>query len=223
MKIKSYLPHVIALVLFTVLSFAYFYPVIEGKVLKANDSMVAKINAKEIQDFRDKYAKEPLWTNSLFSGMPAYLISAKYPGNLFKHLDTGLRIFGMPVAVIFLSMLGFYILLLMFGLNPWLAIAGAVGYGLSSFLLQVIAAGHNTQAIALAYMAPMIGGVFVLEALTVILQVISFRFTGKRVFRMAPLHHHFELSGWTETQVVIRFWIVAIVFALFSLSTLKLR
>ena len=160
MKIKSYLPHVVALVLFTALSFAYFYPVLEGKVLKANDSMVAKINAKEIQDFRDKYGKEPLWTNSLFSGMPAYLISTKYPGNLFKHLDTGLRIFGMPVAVIFLSMLGFYILLLMFGLNPWIAMAGAAGYGLSSFLLQVIVAGHNTQAIALAYMAPMIGGVF---------------------------------------------------------------
>jgi phospho-N-acetylmuramoyl-pentapeptide-transferase len=70
---------------------------------------------------------------------------------------------------------------------------------------------------------PMIGGVFVLEALSVILQVISFRFTGKRIFRMAPIHHHFELAGWDENQVVIRFWIAAIVFALFSLSTLKLR
>jgi phospho-N-acetylmuramoyl-pentapeptide-transferase len=70
---------------------------------------------------------------------------------------------------------------------------------------------------------PMIGGVFVLEALSVILQVASFRMTGKRIFRMAPLHHHFELTGWNETQVVIRFWILAIVFALFSLTTLKLR
>jgi len=70
---------------------------------------------------------------------------------------------------------------------------------------------------------PMIGGVFVLEGMSVILQVASFRFTGKRIFRMAPIHHHFELSGWTESQVVIRFWIVAIIFALFSLTTLKLR
>jgi len=70
---------------------------------------------------------------------------------------------------------------------------------------------------------PMIGGVFVIEAISVILQVVSFRFTGKRIFKMAPLHHHFELSGWDENQVVIRFWIVAIVFSLFSLSTLKLR
>jgi phospho-N-acetylmuramoyl-pentapeptide-transferase len=70
---------------------------------------------------------------------------------------------------------------------------------------------------------PMIGGVFVLEGISVILQVASFRFTGKRIFRMAPIHHHFELSGWTESQVVIRFWIAAIIFALFSLTTLKLR
>ncbi len=70
---------------------------------------------------------------------------------------------------------------------------------------------------------PMIGGVFVLEALSVILQVASFRFTGRRIFKMAPLHHHFELAGWDENQVVIRFWIAAMVFALFSLSTLKLR
>lgn len=160
MKIKSYLPHIVAFVLFTIISFAYFYPVLEGKVLKANDSLVAKINAKEIQDFRAEYGKEPLWTNSLFSGMPAYLISTKYPGNLFKHIDTGLRVYGMPVAVLFLAMLGFYILLLMFDINPWLAIAGAAGYGLSSFLFQVIAAGHSTQAIALAYLAPMIGGVY---------------------------------------------------------------
>jgi len=160
MKIKSILPHLIAVVLFTIISFAYFYPVLEGKVLKANDSMVAKINAKEIQDFRQEFGKEPLWTNALFSGMPAYLISTKYPGNIFKHIDTALRIYGMPVAVLFLSMLGFYILLLMLGVNPWLSIAGGVGYGLSSFLLQIIAAGHNTQAVALAYMAPLIGGVW---------------------------------------------------------------
>jgi phospho-N-acetylmuramoyl-pentapeptide-transferase len=67
------------------------------------------------------------------------------------------------------------------------------------------------------------GGLFVLEALSVIVQVTSFRLRGRRVFRMSPLHHHFELSGWSETKVVIRFWILAILFALMALSTLKLR
>ncbi len=70
---------------------------------------------------------------------------------------------------------------------------------------------------------PMVAGVFVLEALSVIIQVASFKTTGKRVFRMAPLHHHFELIGWSEPKVITRFLIVAIIFALFSLATLKLR
>src|SRR6266576_1955027 len=67
------------------------------------------------------------------------------------------------------------------------------------------------------------GGVFVLDADSVIVQVVSFKLTGKRVFRMAPLHHHFEQKGWTEPQIVIRFWIISVMLALAGLSTLKLR
>lgn len=69
----------------------------------------------------------------------------------------------------------------------------------------------------------LIGGIFVLEAVSVITQVISFKLTGKRIFRMAPLHHHFELKGWKEPKVIIRFWIISFVLALLSLSTLKIR
>ena len=68
-----------------------------------------------------------------------------------------------------------------------------------------------------------VGGLFMIEAFSVMLQVASFRLTGKRVFRMSPLHHHFELVGWKEPQIIIRFWIVAFVFATFTLMTLKLR
>src|SRR5450432_71450 len=68
-----------------------------------------------------------------------------------------------------------------------------------------------------------VGGVFVVEALSVILQVGSFKLRGKRIFRMAPIHHHFELMGWSESKVIVRFWIIALVFALFALTTLKLR
>jgi len=70
---------------------------------------------------------------------------------------------------------------------------------------------------------PLIGGVFVAEALSVILQVASYRMRGKRIFKMAPLHHHFELLGWNESKVIIRFWIAGLVMALFALTTLKLR
>jgi phospho-N-acetylmuramoyl-pentapeptide-transferase len=68
-----------------------------------------------------------------------------------------------------------------------------------------------------------VGGLFVLETVSVIVQVVSFKLTGKRVFRMAPIHHHFEQLGWKEPTIVIRFWIVAVVLALVGLSTLKLR
>jgi phospho-N-acetylmuramoyl-pentapeptide-transferase len=67
------------------------------------------------------------------------------------------------------------------------------------------------------------GGVFVMETVSVILQVGSFKLRGKRIFRMAPIHHHFELLGWSESKVIVRFWIAALVFALFALTTLKLR
>ena len=70
---------------------------------------------------------------------------------------------------------------------------------------------------------PFIGGIFVLEALSVVLQVGSYKLRKKRIFKMAPLHHHFEQLGWSESKVIVRFWIGALVFALFALTTLKLR
>jgi phospho-N-acetylmuramoyl-pentapeptide-transferase len=90
-----------------------------------------------------------------------------------------------------------------------------------------LALGGMIGAIAVAtkheIVLAVVGGLFVLEAVSVIVQVVSFKFTGKRVFRMAPLHHHFEQKGWTEPQIVIRFWIISVVLALVGLSTLKLR
>ncbi len=90
-----------------------------------------------------------------------------------------------------------------------LALGGAIGC-LAVMIKQEILLG-------------LVGGLFVLEGMSVVLQVASFKMTGRRIFKMAPLHHHFELSGWRETKVVVRFWIIAIIFAMLALSTLKLR
>src|SRR5208282_4589723 len=83
----------------------------------------------------------------------------------------------------------------------------------------------GTMAVAVKHeiVLAVIGGLFVMEAVSVVVQVVSFKLTGKRVFRMAPIHHHFEQLGWTEPQIVMRFWIVSVVLALAGLSTLKLR
>ena len=67
------------------------------------------------------------------------------------------------------------------------------------------------------------GGIFVVETVSVILQVACFKVTGKRIFRMAPIHHHFELKGWTEPKVIVRFWIITVILVLFGLATLKIR
>ena len=87
--------------------------------------------------------------------------------------------------------------------------------------------GGGIGALAVAtkneFLLIIVGGVFVMEALSVMIQVASFKTRGKRVFRMAPIHHHFELKGWPEPKVIVRFWIISILLAIVALSTLKLR
>jgi hypothetical protein len=158
--LKKTIPHIVAVAVFTVLSYAYFYPVLEGKVLHSNDGSVASSSAKEISDYRAKYGDEPLWTNSMFGGMPAYLISTLYKGNIVRYADQLLKIMAHPASLIFITMLGFYIMLLMFGVDAWLALAGGIVYGFSTYFFFSLAAGHNTKAVAIAYMAPMIGGIY---------------------------------------------------------------
>lgn len=153
------LPHIVNVVLFLLITVVYFYPVLEGKRLKTNDNTVYLSASREITEHREKYGEEPLWTNSMFGGMPAYLISTLYPGNLIQHVDGILKIFKIPIAAIFLTMVGFYVLLLFYGLNPWIAGAGAIAYSFSSYLFIILGAGHNTKAYAIAYMAPMIGSI----------------------------------------------------------------
>jgi phospho-N-acetylmuramoyl-pentapeptide-transferase len=92
---------------------------------------------------------------------------------------------------------------------------GALGLGGAMAVVAVLV----KQEVLLVF----IGGVFVIEALSVILQVGSFKLRGKRIFKMAPLHHHFEALGWAESKIIARFWIAGLVMALFALSTLKLR
>jgi len=181
---KKYLPHLVAVLTFIIITLVYFYPTLDNKVLQTNDTTVFAGSAKEIIDHREEYHEEPLWTNSMFSGMPAYLISTYYPGNLFKPLYNILRAPGIPVAPIFLLMLGFYIMLISFRVKPWLALLGSIAYGFSSYFFIILDAGHNTKAMALAFMAPVIGSIVyayrrdriagsVLTALFLTLQLIA--------------------------------------------------
>jgi hypothetical protein len=159
---KKYLQYIFPVIIFFFLSIAYFVPdIIEGKKINQHDIMQYRGMSKEISDFRTTYGKEPLWTNSMFVGMPAYLVSTQYRSNLLQYIH---RIFTLydfrPVSFIFLYLIGFYIALLLFGLNPWISFVGAIAYAFSSYFFIIIQAGHVSKVLALGYMPPIIAGVY---------------------------------------------------------------
>ncbi len=157
---KKTIPHVVAIIIFFAATYIYFSPLLQDKGVAQHDIEQFRGSAKEIIDHRAEFEEEPLWTNSMFGGMPAYLISTVYKGNLLKKVDRVLQLAKQPAGFIFFSLVGFYILLVVLGVNPWLSIVGAFAYGLSSYFFIVIAAGHNAKIHAISYVAPMIAGVF---------------------------------------------------------------
>ena len=157
---KSYLPYIAAILFFLVVTIIYFSPLLEGKKLLQSDIINFKGMSKEIVDFREKTGQEPLWTNSMFGGMPAYQITAKYTGNLLRFCDNILTL-GLPhpAGLVFLYFLGFFVLLIVMGVDPWLSIAGATAFAFSSFFFIIIEAGHNSQAHAIGYMPFVMAGI----------------------------------------------------------------
>ena len=160
---RKYLPYAVAVILFAVLTLIYFRPLLTGKELKQDDIARHRAMSKEIMDYREKHDAEPLWTNSMFGGMPAYQISTLYPGNWLGAVDQAMKLYlPHPGGYLFLYFLGFYILLLCLRVDPWIALAGSFAYGLSSYFLIIIEAGHNSKANALGYLPALLGGVILL-------------------------------------------------------------
>lgn len=160
--IKSKSEYILAIVIFLVLAFAYCAPVFEGKVISSHDVTTAKGQQGEINEYLKKENRTILWTNSMFSGMPTYLISIGTSGkvNLFHRLSSFIR-FGLPkysVDIIFLYMLGFFLLALAFKVNIWIAVIGSIAFAFSSYNIIYIEAGHINKTFAMAMMAPILAG-----------------------------------------------------------------
>ncbi len=157
---KKYLPHLVAIVAFVVITFLYFAPLLGGKELKQSDIANWEGMSKEITDFQATSGEFTYWTNSMFGGMPGYQISAIYPFTILKYVDTVLTL-GLPTPAnyLFLFMAGFYFLLITLGVDKRLAIVGAVGFAFSSYFLIFIGTGHNSKVHAIGYMAPVIAGI----------------------------------------------------------------
>ncbi|NLA23561.1 MAG: hypothetical protein GX879_01205, partial [Bacteroidales bacterium] len=155
------LPHLIAALLFLAISVVYFSPQISGKRLDMHDWKVWQASSKEKTDFKKETGEITNWTNSMFSGMPTYLISTPKEHNIFTYIQKTLSLnHSEPASFLFYYLLGFYILLCVLHINPWLSVAGAIGFGFSSYFFVIIAAGHLTKAAAIGYMAPIIAGVY---------------------------------------------------------------
>ena len=158
--LSKFAPHIAAFLIFVVISFLYFTPVLEGKQLIGHDTESWMSMAKETIDYNATHSDATLWTNSMFGGMPTYQISMSHPYDLIKYVDDIIRIFPNTLFYLMLYLVGFYILLLTFRVNPWLAIVGAIAFSFASYNFIIILAGHNSKAITIAYMAPLIGSVF---------------------------------------------------------------
>jgi hypothetical protein len=157
-KFKPFVPHIVAVVIFITITSIYFYPQLEGLRLRQGDTEQHIGMSKEISDFREKYRSEPLWTNSTFCGMPAYQVSTLYSNEVVKAENKLLdKILPRPIGYIVLAMVAFYILLLCFEVNPWTSIIGAIAFGLASFNMLYLEAGHNSKVHAVALL-PLVFG-----------------------------------------------------------------
>ena len=200
LELKKLIPHVSAVVLFVLISLIYLSPVLEGKKIDQQDIRQFTGMSKEIVDHRVEYDEEPLWTNSMFSGMPAYQISVRYKKNLISYCSQLFKLYlPGPAGTVFLYLLGFYFLLVSLGIDYRLAIIGAIAYAFSSYFFIIIEAGHNTKAHAIGYVAPILASFLMV-------------FRGKKVLLGSALTALFTSLILNANHLQITYYLVMLLF-----------
>ena len=154
-------PYILAVVLFLVISVLYFSPVLEGKKLQSSDGAQFKGMSKEIVDYRNATGKEALWSNNMFAGMPAYLTSTLYSGELLSSIQKSVTSISQPVMILTLSFTFFFILCILLDIGVWTAFAASLAYGFMTFTFVVMVTGHLTKAHALTYTSLIVAGILV--------------------------------------------------------------
>ena len=156
---KKLVRYILPVVLLLITSSIYFLPVFEGKVVQQSDTIHFKGMSKEIVDYKKATGKAILWTSTMFSGMPTYLIVTLYQGNITKKIiDIVLKI-PRPLSyhLLFLSL--FYLMLILLGINPWLSLAGSLAYGFTSFFFIIFEAGHNSKSLTITFISLLVAGI----------------------------------------------------------------
>lgn len=161
MNLKKGIPHLIAVAFFFLLTVVIYHPsFFNNQSISQHDIQQAVGASHQLEQHKENTGEEALWLHSMFSGMPAYLSGVNYSGDLLKYIH-GAIMLGLkhPVGLTFVSLLAFYIMLLSFGIRPWMAIAGAVLFSLNGFNIISIVAGHNSKIAAVVYMPLVIAGI----------------------------------------------------------------
>lgn len=157
---KSLIPHLLAVLIFVALAFTFCSPVLEGKSLFQSDMMHFKGMQKEGLDYYEKTGELPLWSNSMFGGMPTYVFYTGPNSNRLGDLNKAMTLFlPNPVNMFYLLMIGMYVLCTVLRCRYWIRILGGAAYGLATFTITSIDAGHITKVMAMAYMAPVLAGI----------------------------------------------------------------
>src|SRR5450631_4741932 len=166
--LKKALPHIIAVIVFLIVSVAYNKTALESKVLRQADVQGYMGMAKQSNDFREKYGHWPLWTESMFSGMPAYNIAIESTNDINKPITCLNLIFFFgktplkPISFFFSACVCFYILTQVFGLSLLVSLLGSLAYGFATFNPILVSVGHDTELIAIGYMPAVIAGVLLI-------------------------------------------------------------
>ncbi|MBW2276781.1 MAG: phospho-N-acetylmuramoyl-pentapeptide-transferase [Deltaproteobacteria bacterium] len=188
-------------------------------VLFATFVVVAMSNAVNLTDGLDGLAIGPVMVNASTLLVLAYVAGLSFFGiNIARYLDIPSVPMASELTIFCGAVFGASVGFLWYNAFPAQVFMGDVGSLALGGAIGMIAVLTKNE-----FLSVILGGVFVLEAASVVTQVVSFKLTGKRIFRMAPIHHHFELKGWAEPKVIVRFWIISIMLALVALSSLKLR
>ncbi len=161
---KKLLPHIVAVLVFLLMTLVYFSPVLEGKDIKQDDAIGSMGWGKDAKKYHEESGEYSYWSNAMFSGMPCNYTYSPQPANTFREIGNllTLNVFGASrrhIGCIFATFIGCYILFLALGCGPWLSIAGSVVYTLGSYNFIIISAGHMSKSLVIATMAPLIGGI----------------------------------------------------------------
>ena len=185
---KAALPHVVAVLVFLVLTLVYFSPVLQGKDIMQDDAIGSMNWGKDAKEYHEETGEYSYWSNSMFSGMPCNFTYSPQPTNVFKPAADviTLSVFGASrrhIGCIFATFIGCYILFLALGCRPWLSIAGAIVYTLGSYNFIIIGAGHMNKSLVIATMAPLVGGIVMMYRRKLLLgALVTLIFAGLNIF-----------------------------------------